>query len=80
MKVYVKIEHVIYVCDDRLEDAPFGTRLERGEKLPTYRFRHDNFLEAEEAAENLQDYVDEFVLKLPSKQRVKPQKVRADRR
>lgn len=80
MKVYVKTEHVIYVSDDKLEDAPFGTRLERGEKLPTYRFRHDNFLEAEEAADQLQSYINEYVLKLVGSVKVKPQKVRADRR
>jgi hypothetical protein len=80
MRVSVRVRHVIYVEVPGLEPGPFSACIGRGVALPTTDFDHANPYTAEVAADLLQKYVDEYILKLPASVKVKSPRVRADRR
>lgn len=80
MRVFVRPVWQIYVETDGLSPAPCGTRIARGEALPTYDFIHSNPYSAQLACDDLTRYVDEFINKIPSSVKAKPVRVRADRR
>ena len=79
MRVFVQPCWRIMVETPGLDPMPFGLRIQRGSPLPTEEFVHLNPYTAEDACEELQKYVDRFVLRLPEVMG-KTVKVKADRR
>jgi hypothetical protein len=80
LRVFVQTRYIVCVDDGVMGPRPFGPMHRRAEDLPTYDFDHANPYTAELAAEILQGYVNEHILKLPASVKTKAVRVKADRR